>query len=154
MKKLDATMVVLSPDMLSKMDDSMLDSILIIYEVDTEKASKIQKLTPQYKCKLILDAQKRAIAAKKGTPKGLSTIIRDYARDFSKVTVNIGYTINMGNYNSLKVEAGITVPVHADEVDFTQATITYKKGVEHLKKAIEKEIFDLKRHFNEEARNA
>ena len=138
---------IFSKAMLDNYDDSTLDRMLIIYKVDTEAAAKKKKLTKQHKIDLLMETQKIRYDSTGSTPKGLERIIGDYSKQAAKVFVNLGVTLNMGNYESLKVDGGLTVSVGATQEEIGEAVQTFYEVASFTQVALEKKMPELKLNF-------
>lgn len=121
--------VIFDEETLRELGVEKLKAILTIYKVDPDKTdgrNTIVKLM-----KLVLKAQTEAIA-KGGTPTGLENFINGSstsaslksARQRAMVDYSIGFTKNMGTFNSLKVQIGITLPVDPTDEELEEAKST------------------------------
>lgn len=57
----------------------------------------------------------------------------------SNVSYSIGMTINLGDFNSAKVEVGVTLPASEDDLD-----TTYNKAADYCGEKVASEIGKLK----------
>ena len=47
--------------------------------------------------------------------------VRKFVTEPAKVTVNYGITMNMGNYESARIDVGVTIPCYKEELDDAHA---------------------------------
>lgn len=61
----------------------------------------------------------------------------NYQQPVAHVSVSYAKTINLGNYESIKLQVGVTVPCYVEEIDdaFEYAAI---KGVEYIRREVGK----------------
>jgi hypothetical protein len=61
-----------------------------------------------------------------------------------KVFIDMAFTVNMGNFNSVKIGGGMTVPVNATPELMNECLKTWQEGKELLEARLLKEVEKIK----------
>jgi len=146
----DVSYIVFTENELRTMSQEVVDKIMIIYGIDAAEELKAlgkTRATDTFKSDLILRKQLDSIKETGGTPKGLVQIAGLKTPDLGFTTTSISTTINMGNYNSLKVESGLTLPVGYDRNLENIAVDQLSKQLEANKVFLLSKIEEMKDEF-------
>jgi hypothetical protein len=92
------------------------------------------KMTDKYKTEEAMKTVSRT-RLKQTTGKQETLQVKLFATDTAQVEVALGKTINLGNYESARVEVRISVPCYVEE-----ALVVYKETLDTVKRCIGEEI--------------
>lgn len=116
--------IVFTETELRALDNDQLLAILSIYGIDPKETPG--KNTPAKMTRLILEAQSEILASSGVTPKGLE-LFKQGKSDMlavaspSTITYKVGITKSLGQYESLRLDVGITLPVEHTAGDLQKA---------------------------------
>lgn len=134
--------ILLAENQLNAFDSDTLDKILLCYGVDMQERKKKEKktrVTDAYKREIILESQTEWLKTNKETPDGLYELLGSEKDKFGQVDVRLGLTINMGDYSSLRIEAGVNLPINHTEADKEAAKNSMLSAIEMVKEFINEE---------------
>lgn len=138
-KSLAVSPTLVSDEDLEQLSKGQLDKILVLYKVDLK--NKERKLTDAYKKELILEAQTEYYNAHGKTPIGLKDILgKDYQQSGSSVSIDMGFTISMGQYQSLKIGGMLTLPVNFTPEEANEAITAFREGMLMFKEEMHQEL--------------
>jgi hypothetical protein len=128
---------------LEELDSDVLDKILLLYGVSVKEEAKKQnkqRLTEAFKRELINAKQEEYATTGKPTPKGLLEVAGVGAANYGKVHVNLGLTINQGNYSSLKIDAGTELPINFTDAQLDEVKMSLRKAMNGVQNYIEEDL--------------
>lgn len=143
--------LVFEEEELKSFSKELLTAILAAYGIDPSMVDERKNTNAKLR-KLILKAQDNHLREHKKTPKDLYAIrgIDKYVdiervenkelQDHPPATVNyqMSLTKNLGDYNSMKIQVGITLPVDHTDDDLVSA----KKSMQVCREVVEEKLFE------------
>ena len=131
---------ILSFGELSDLPMETLEKIGMLYDILEDDIPKTQKITGKYWARVLVEAQTQYYRKNKCTPPGVRQIVGDFKKINGTVFADLSYTVNIGDFNNLKISGGINVPFHTQPSDIREGIKTWHESIELLKEALTEEM--------------